>query len=244
MSSSVATIHTRVNAELSHALVWLERMAERGMYGTNAARLKATGIRQLMEALGDDEPRTVEWFLENVDSIGTRWANITTANPGTMRAYVSRARGALSAYLQYLEDPASFKPRTRGSAKPSGRNDEAPKKAKAKTVAGKQDVDAKQEDLFSEPPAEPSKSAELSKSAEQRSGGTMRDFVLDRAEGRRFLYELPDEGIRLKDASKIALHLITMCDDFDPMAFVQLLAVLKRMGEDAEPEESAEIIRR
>jgi hypothetical protein len=233
---TVTSFPQQVNAELSHTITWLEKMAERGVYGTNAARLKITAIRQLSEVLGEDEPRTAEWFLANLESIGARYANKEGANPDTVRCYVSRARGAISAHFEYLKAPLAFRPKTKNTEGKRASKREAPENAPSasddESPGDESDVaPSAAQPVASSQPAQP---AQAQPTVQGSIPADFRDFVLDRAKGRRIVYQLPESGIEMKEAAKFAFHLLTMCDDFDAVNVQQLLAALRRINESPE----------
>jgi hypothetical protein len=182
-----------VTGTLDDVLVWVRKMGEHGMYNPQSARFRRTAIEKFASVLGSDEPRTAAYMHENIDTIATRWMTKEKANPDTGTTYKSRALGALKDYLAYQENPQSMKPRVG-----------PPRGSTAKKAAAKKE--AKQ-------PPEPESSPP--KSEATPPGADLRTFRLGK-DREPFLYAIPD-GMTVADVIKIACHLVTMADDFDPM---------------------------
>lgn len=101
-------------ATIDELKVWLRAMSDRGVYGSAAARVRATAVEQLTTVLGEGEPKDPAWLLENIDAVTNRWATKNHANPDTANTYKSRAKSTLAEFLDYVEDPSRFRgPRSR-----------------------------------------------------------------------------------------------------------------------------------
>ena len=185
---------------LADVLALLDRMAETGMMKPTSARFKKTALEKLTSVMADDEPKTPEWILDHVDGLGTRWANIEKAKPDTVRTYVSRAKTALEDYISYTANPQGFKPKgpaTKGtSKKPKDPGSKSRPRRKPQTESAQQ-----------EPPPKAHMDG-------------WRTFPLGKGR-EEFKYLLPQDSFTAKDVLKIACHLVTLAEDFDPMSPVQ-----------------------
>jgi hypothetical protein len=171
-------------------------MQDRGIFNTNTARLRTTAIEQFQTILAADEPRTVSYMLENVDTIANRWTTKKNANPDTAAAYRSRAKIALDEFLQYQANPTAFKPKasikgSNGDAKKST-DDTKPSKKTAKL----------EEQVTIEP---------------TRAPATAQPYRSYPVSGGDFSYRMPEKGLVVADVQRIAFHLLTMASDFDPV---------------------------
>jgi len=171
---------------LEEAKVWLEVMGDRGIINSNSARLRSTAIDALATILGDDEPRTVEYMLTNLDAITARWTTRNNGNPETAGTYRTRTKGALEDFLAYRKDPTSFKPKAKTPSADGSKK--AEKRAEARPAAAA---------TTPPPSSQPERSYPL-------------------ADGSEFFYRLPEKGLAVRDVLRIACHLITMTKDFDP----------------------------
>jgi hypothetical protein len=194
-------------ALVADAVEWAKAMGERGLYSKSSARFRASALQTLSRILADDEPQTAIWMLENLDSVVARWTTLQNANPGTARTYSSRARTALQDYLDYRNDPSSFKGRSRSTKSKSRPTTKAARRPKDKPVAQAQPIP--------QLPASPA--------------SRLRTFPITAGE---IKYELPAE-FSVKDALKVFCHLITFADDFDPTNPKQArIFALTRIDED------------
>lgn len=178
---------------------WINSMAEKGLYNGETARFRVTALERLLSVMGPDEPQDAESILRDLDTLARRWATRNNGTPDTARAYVSRARGALTDYLEFQSDPTGFKGRRRGKT----RDESRPRKRVAV-----EKVRRTQTTIAPNPPEEP----KLSR------------FPLD--EGHDFLFALPRRTLTAKDVRRIAFHLMSYAADFDPAApqiFVPML---------------------
>lgn len=215
--ANVATIPSKSNADLQHVLTWLEKMGDRGVLSPSGAKLRATAIRQLMEVLASDEDHSAVYFSDQLDAIGARYANVKGANPDTVRTYLSRARGSLKLYFEYLANPVGFSPT---SAKPATASPGKKPRKKPPVEAGSESGVANTSREASSPPAP----------APEVDGRT---FPLDRAANRHISFQLPADGIASEDVAKFALHLLTLCEDFSP-ELATVFAGLQRAAKGAE----------
>jgi hypothetical protein len=182
---------------------WLRSMARKGEYPENSARFRITALDTLVTVLAPDEPADLRYLLDHIDDIARRWATKTHANPETAVDYRGRAKTALEEYLRYQDNPLDFKAKRRDrdangkASKPMQRAKSEPRSTPAQKT-------------LSEPP--PS----VEGSDKGKPNEPLRTFPL--AGDRTFLYQLPAGELKVKDAIKIALHLVTFAVDFDPMS--------------------------
>lgn len=192
-------------------VAWIMRMAQNGTYRTSSARFKRRAVEALVSVLDPGENPTAEWLLEHVEDLGRRWANKHNASPGTIKTYVSRAKTALEDYLQYTADPKNFKPRGR-----------QPKPAKKSPSQGASTGQKKRASSKSaRPPHSRATSATSAAPLHDRIPDPhLRNFPLGK--GRTpFLYAIPEDGFTAKDVLKVACHLVTLAEDFDPTSPTQ-----------------------
>jgi predicted transcriptional regulator len=94
---------------IDEAKAWLQAQRDRGDLNDTTGRLRITAISQLATMIADGEEKTVQWMLENIETLGRRWANKNNGNSDTTREYISRARTALTDYLRFVADPLAYK---------------------------------------------------------------------------------------------------------------------------------------
>ncbi|HTA91227.1 MAG TPA: hypothetical protein VK745_16690 [Polyangiaceae bacterium] len=195
-ASNVRAFTPAVNPSPEDVCLFLKQKAERGEIAENSARLKATSIRQLVTVLGEDEPKTAQYVLENIQSIATRWATLNSADAKgeTAKTYESRARSAIESYFEWVRDPKGFKfKRSAPRATPEAKEPKA-QKTEAKPTA-----------------ASPETPAPAAQAPEQE----VRSFPLG-AGREAFNFMLPSGGLDVRDVRKIVCHLLTLAKDFDP----------------------------
>ena len=91
------------------AKAWLQAQGDRGDLSETTVRPRISAISQLATMIADDEEKTAQWMLENLETLGRRWANKNNGNPDTIRDYISRARASLNDYLRFAADPLAYK---------------------------------------------------------------------------------------------------------------------------------------
>lgn len=190
---NVKALDPSVNAPsktLEHVYSWYEAKASRGELPASTARLRVTALKQLISVLAADEPRDLDWISSRVEELARRWGTLNpNAKADTIRTYASRVRTSLQDYLSWCSDPSSFRFNRR---EPDA--DRARPKPRPKRDAH---VDATSEQ---QPMATP-------------DGSKVRSFPLK--ERGDFSFSLPEE-LKVLDVMRIACHLMTLCDDFDP----------------------------
>ncbi len=198
-SHNVKAMTTETAATIEEAKAWITGMAEKGYYPSSTARFRVSAIDSLCSILGPDEPRTVRWILDHLDEIGRRWATLKSS-PSTAGTYLSRARGGLEDYLDFLKDPVVFKPRRRSG--------EGERKERA----------GRQEKQPSPPSDTVSTASGPAAPASARPSTTWRTYPIGDA-GEAIEYRVPDT-FSVRDALKFAIHLATLAKDFDPTSAV------------------------
>jgi hypothetical protein len=197
--NQVTSIHSQVNdPSLDDVLTWLAAQAKKADIGEASANVRATAIRSLAEMFAEGEPNHAQAFLDNIDHLAHRWAvKHQDMKASTVQTYVSRARSTVVEYFKWRENPAGYRPA------PASIHKSAPKAEKPAPA-----VEAPAVNASAAPPAkDPSPPPPMGDLRKCSLGG-----------GRTFEYLMPADGLQLRDAVRVAFHLITSCDDYDPMA--------------------------
>lgn len=211
--TTVRALNSAVNGEsatLAQVCAWHDAKAERGEIPASSARFRVTALKKLSSVLGDDESRELPWLLENVESLAKRWGTLNPeAKAGTIRTYESRFKTAIEDYLAWAADPSTFKFRREGreekDAPPRSARVATPRKAVVEVASGS-----------------------ASAKAPRREGE--RSFPV--GNGGEFTFRLPEGGCSVKDVMKFACHLMTLSEDFDPMApaQAQIFSMIRKDG--------------
>ena len=192
MSASIVPINDpNVNASPDEVFIWAERSGERGLLNPTTARLKITATKRILSVLSDDEKLGAVDILNQLDQLVTRLARKEGGTPDTLSTYKQRAESLLRDYVDYQRDPLGFQ----------ARSAERPAKP---TVKGerKKPVEARPE-----MPVTTSASGEST---------TAKRYTYPLGAGRDFEYFLPVDGLTMRDVKKIALHFISLAQDYDP----------------------------
>lgn len=194
VESKVTAIGANTEPTVEDVRRWVLMMGERGLYNRKTARFRSTALKELVKRLGEEEPKTARWLLENIADVAKRWGTFNDANPATIKAYESRARTALADFLAFQQDPAQFKGRRRepGASRPKPPAPRAEAKQTANTEPPPEEVPPKAEPATAPP--------------------TFRSFPISTGE---FVFQLPP-GSTVRDIRKIAFHLLAFATDFDP----------------------------
>jgi hypothetical protein len=110
---------------------WLDRQGSTH-FGASAKVYRAALLR-FVERRVDREPNSVEWVMQNLDTLAQRLAKAEDVAPASLKTYLSRARSALTAYEDWAANPVGWAPKKNGGAA-SAKKDKTPKaipKAKA-----------------------------------------------------------------------------------------------------------------
>lgn len=194
MSASIVPINDpNVNASPDEVFTWAERSGERGLLNPTTARLKITATKRILSVLSDEEKLGAIEILNQLDHLVTRLARKEGGTPDTLSTYKQRAESLLRDYIDYQRDPLGFQTR----------NAERPAKATAKAER-KKPADARSETAPEAPPAP------------VESSPTAKRYTYPLGPGRDFEYLLPVDGLTMRDVKKIALHFISLAQDYDP----------------------------
>jgi hypothetical protein len=212
--NTVSAFSRSVNPSFDEVCSWLEKKSASGEVPKSSSRLAITALRQLTTVLQEDEPRDVDHIADNLASLSARWQNLNPDKRGdTARTYESRARWALEAYRAWKADPTGFR-----FKKKEARSDGESRVRKP--VAEKRD----------RAPGAPAPEAPTTAGhGTAPNPGTQRSLPLGTGRG-EFRFELPANGLEVRDVMRITYHLITLCEDFDPSApsQAQLFSIIRR----------------
>lgn len=89
-------------------------VAEKGLMAPASARAIRAAVSQILKI--DKDWETVDVQSLDVDGLIARFRNLSKLAPGSLAAYESRFRSGLASYLAYLNNPASYQPKTRKTA--------------------------------------------------------------------------------------------------------------------------------
>lgn len=218
--ATVATNNSPVNDSkqaptLEDVIVWVENQKKKGDMAESSSRLAAVALRAVGEQVAEDEPGHPKWVLDNLDMLLQRYLRRNPeAKSDTARSYGSRARTAITEYMRWDEAPTAYRPKgARGPAKPEKKQEPAKKTLPlALFPHATPTPEPAPAAAPAPPPAAPPIVAEHVRKVQP---GDLRECPLG-AE-RTFQYLPPPGGMKLKDALRVAFHLFTICDDYDPM---------------------------
>jgi hypothetical protein len=165
--------------------------------GGASVRLRVTALRQMAEQIASDEPNDVRFLLDNLDRMRDRWARKNQGKPSTINTYASKAKTTIEEFLRWAESPGRYEPKKAG-AKPAPRPEPKAPKANASAAAPT--------------PAASVVTPTLPPVVQSDAGAR----ICDLGGGRLFRYQRPADGLKVKDAIRVAFHIITTCDDYDP----------------------------
>lgn len=199
--------------EMKPVFDWLKKMGDRGLIKANVARMRASAIRGFVAILDGEESKRPEDVLANVETIAKRWAIKNSGTPDTANTYATRARGALSDYLAYQQDPTGFRFKMREV--PSGERKKTPKPPKVSEATEAPDANE----------------GHARSSAQRRT----RDFPLN--DEREITFTIP-VGFTMREAARFAVHLVTLTRDYDPLKQTpgQAIASIVRVTTNASAE--------
>ena len=104
---------------IDDAVEWLARMVQRGVYSTNTGRLLKVAAETVRALLAPEEPRTLDYILQNRKQLYCRLLNRSNSlSAASASSYVSRAERLVRDYQRWSEDPTGLQPkiaRTRAS---------------------------------------------------------------------------------------------------------------------------------
>lgn len=102
-------------------------VADKGLMPAATARAIRAAVSQILKIDANWEDADVRSV--DVDALITRFRNLSKLAPGSLATYESRFRTGLESYLSYLDNPASYQPKTR---RPSGRDEKPATKSKTR----------------------------------------------------------------------------------------------------------------
>jgi hypothetical protein len=102
-------------------------VADKGLMPPATARAIKASVSQILKI--DDNWENVDVGSLDVDGLFRRFRNLSKLAPGSLATYESRFRSGLESYLRYLNNPASYQPKTRRA---SHRDDKPAPKEKGK----------------------------------------------------------------------------------------------------------------
>lgn len=210
--NTVSAFSRSVNPSFDEVCSWLEKKSASGEVPKSSSRLAITALRQLTTVLQEEEPRDVDHVADNLASLSARWQNLNPDKRGdTARTYESRARWALEAYRAWKADPTGFR-----FKKKEARSDGEPRARKA--------VAEKREKVAEAPPLEAQNAP-----GQVPLSSASRSLPLGNGRG-EFRFDLPTQGLEVRDVMRITYHLVTLCEDFDPTApsQAQLFSIIRR----------------
>lgn len=86
-------------------------VAEKGLMAPASARAIRAAVSQILKI--DDNWESVDVREIDIEALFARFRNLSKIAPGSLAAYESRFRSGLQSYLAYLDNPASYQPKTR-----------------------------------------------------------------------------------------------------------------------------------
>lgn len=195
--NNVTPLHSQVNGSpvtVEAVVKWVKDQASKGDMGAAVARIRETSLRQMAAQVAPGESDDAISVLNNIDRLRDRWATKNADAQGdTAKTYASRAKTSIEEYFRWAAAPSTYDPKRRA---PRAERKPSPKEPIQAEIAA-----------VSQPPTP--------KSQAPQQMGEMRNCPL--GQGREpFRYILPAEGLLLRDAMRVAFHLITTCDDYDP----------------------------
>lgn len=197
----LSAVKSHVNGaipSIDDVVAWVEAQATKKDMGASGARVRITSLHQMAEQVAADEPKDARSVLENIDRLRERWARGNQGGKAsTAKTYASRAKGTIEEYFRWAAAPDKYDPKKAKVGEPK----KEPKKAEGRTVT--KPAQAEATPAPNQPPA-----VAASNEIRKCPLGAGRD---------PFRYALPADGLLMKDAIRIAYHLITVCDDYDPM---------------------------
>jgi hypothetical protein len=195
------------NKHVEPVLSWLTVQGQKGDMSESSAMRHQTALRQMAEQIAPDDPGDLEWMLNNMERLQRRWA---TKNVGgkatTSKTYASRARGSIREYLRWKAAPEKYDRRA------VQRRDEGDAKAGPQKKKPATTITVRLPER--QPPAEQPVPQPM---AQEKVAAKGEPRACSLGPGREsFRYIQPADGMKLRDAVRVAYHLITSCDDYDP----------------------------
>jgi hypothetical protein len=175
---------------LDSVLEFLTIVANKGFLNENTVGARRTACNKLFELL-ESEERTVEYVLENLESLKVRFSNKYKDISGkTVEEYFRRVRAVLDDYTQWTTNRADWERSLAGKqASKAGRDeDKTPRSEKAKPI-----VKAAAAVIPSATPA-----------------------VFPFQDGREVKIELPVGGLSMVEIKRLGFYLLPYANDWTP----------------------------
>ena len=195
---TVSSIQEQVNGvpSIDHVIDWVKAQVKKGDMSEASGSVRISSLRQMAEQVAPDEPGDAQAVASNVERLRERFARKNPAGASvTAKTYASRAHATIEEYFRWAAAPDKYDPK-----RPATRTktDDPAKKAPPAAIQAPP--------VATIPQAHP---------ANVPTMGELRSCPL--GQGREpFRYILPADGLQVRDAMRIAFHLITTCDDYDP----------------------------
>lgn len=206
--ASVSPVQQKVNgststhtASIEEVIKFVMAQVKKGDMGESSGNVRITALRQMHGQVAEGEPGDAQWVADNIERLRERWAR---KNPDgatlTVKTYASRAHAIIEEYFKWAAAPDKYDPK-----REKVRSGDGTKARKAPTPPAV----APQTTPPAAPPPPPPPAPANAVSVDMRSCPLGPDRE-------PFKYVLPADGLKVKDARRIAYHLITVCDDYDP----------------------------
>jgi hypothetical protein len=206
--SNVGAVEQKVNgststhtASIDDVIRFVVAQVKKGDMGEASGNVRITALKQMHGQVAEGEPGDAQWVADNIERLRERWAR---KNPGgatlTVKTYASRAHAIIEEYFRWAAAPDKYDPKREKIRAGDGAKT---KKTSAPRAAAPAET----------PPAPPM--PQPAPGPANTVAGDVRSCPLG-TDREPFRYILPADGLKVKDARRIAYHLITMCDDYDP----------------------------
>jgi hypothetical protein len=113
-------------------LQFMDYLSSKGLMNKNTVAARKAAVNALLGILTPEEAQDVRRL--DLDEVAKRFKNLkgTDFTPASLKVYESRARNAIEAFKNFLENPAAFKPqvaapRTPFAPKPDKENGRQPR---------------------------------------------------------------------------------------------------------------------
>lgn len=87
---------------------FVEKAQQLGKYPRNTALARLSALKVAEVGLTADEPQTPDYIRNHIEEIFSRQAHKLNLNEGSLRTYISRAKGALEDFQHYGTAPSAL----------------------------------------------------------------------------------------------------------------------------------------
>lgn len=207
----------RPERTINDVISWVETQTKKGDLAESSGRLAATGLRALAQQVAEGEPNTAQWVHDNMDLLLQRWVR---RNPemktDTARTYGSRARTVIKEFQRWDAEPAAYRPKAARSSSRAEKKPEESAKKRPMPLVTRTTPTVVQQPVAPPPQPQPAPPPPpVAEHVRKVQPGDLRECPL--GSDRTFQYLPPTGGMKLKEALRVAFHLFTICDDYDPM---------------------------